>query len=136
MPLVEPWVLVVILNTESGFANRNLFDELHFDAFHCWGGFQCICFVLSRLGITDTVEVMSLQSSCECIRPTIVHFYDAQGKTTRALRIDFPPESAHPSLDKSPCNLTVNVTVQLNSGLTIVTSLRFLHTKRVQGAVW
>lgn len=92
-----------------------------------------LCVPLSRLGISDSDEVLSVQTSCECTRPSVVQFDESPSKTARALRIDFRPEPSTSDSKHAPSNLAVKVTLRFTGGRTTVVTIQFLHTIRASG---
>ncbi len=93
-----------------------------------------LCVPLRRLGIADSDEVITVQSSCDCSLPSIIQFDESPIKTARALRIDFIPEPATASSKRATSNLSVEVTLRLREGRTKVTTIRFVHIVLAQGA--
>jgi len=95
-----------------------------------------LCVPLSRLGIADADEVLSVDTSCDCSRPSIVHFDESPSKTARALRIDFIPEPVTARSKHATSNLSVVVTLRLREGRTTVAKIKikFVHIVRAQGA--
>ncbi len=87
-----------------------------------------LCVPLSRLGIAETDEVMSVQTSCECIQASIVQFYESTSNTARALRVDFRPEPATADMIHVPSNLIVKVILQFSGSRTKEATIQFLHT--------
>ena len=47
------------------------------------------CIPLSRVGVVESSEVLSVTSTCECCIPSVVQYVEVDGATGRALRIDF-----------------------------------------------
>ena len=89
------------------------------------------CVPLSRLGVTDFEEVVSLDSSCECTQFSIVRFDETAGGAARGLRISFIPGATNTK--QVPTNLAVRVNMLLSTRRTVVLSIRLLHTARSTG---
>lgn len=87
-----------------------------------------VCVPLSRLGIADSDELLSVQSSCECVRPSLVYFDKFLGNTARAMRIDFRPGGTNADSKHTPSNLAIEVTIKLANGKDKSASIRFLQT--------
>jgi hypothetical protein len=89
------------------------------------------CVPLNRVGIMDADKVISVKSSCECVRPLIVEYYEKPTEIGRALRIDFATEPKVEDSPAAPVNLAVAVTFELEGGRAKTASIRFLHTTMV-----
>ena len=86
-----------------------------------------LCVPLTQLGIADSDEVLSVNTSCECTHVSIVQFGKSSTTTARALRIDFRSETATSDSKQALSNLAVKVTLQLSNGHTAVATIQFLH---------
>ncbi len=91
-----------------------------------------MCVPLSRMGIGELDEVLSVKSSCECADPTIVRFEEASRNVARALHLKFAPELAMLNAGVAPSNLGVVIKLELSSGRTASATIQFLHTKQVK----
>jgi len=87
-----------------------------------------LCVPLRRLGIADSDEVLSVITSCECTDPSIVRFNESRNKVSRALYVKFAPESAIPTVEPTPLNLGVVITLEMSSGQITSATIQFLHT--------
>jgi hypothetical protein len=91
-----------------------------------------LCVPLSRLGIDSADRIERIDSSCDCVRPRLVHFLDQNGQKARALRLDFVPNSNPPS-DHKPSE---TFALQVELGLVIANSevklvVDFLHALNI-----
>ena len=93
-----------------------------------------LCVPLSRLGIADSNEVLSVFTSCECTRASIVHIDVSSTKTVQLLRIDFLPEPATAGSQRATSNLSVEVTLRPREGRTTAAKIQFMYAIRAQGA--
>ena len=89
-----------------------------------------LCLPLSRFGITNSDEVLSVRSSCECTRVSIVKYRDTAYGTGSGLRIDFVPEVSVSSSAFVPAELAIDVTFEFVDGRSTIASIHFLHTQR------
>ncbi len=86
-----------------------------------------VCFPLEKLGIEAGREIVSITSSCECVRPSVVHYLQQSGVDGVAMRLDFIEDSK--SRDKvDPIPLAVVITVQCASRAVQSVTIQFLHT--------
>ena len=92
--------------------------------------YQCVR--LSRFGIMESESVISVKSSCDCVKPAIVEFYEANAEVSRALRIDFVPEPVSSSFGPVSANLLVELTFELDGASTKAASIKFLHATTVK----
>ncbi len=86
-----------------------------------------LCVPLSRFGIASSHEVLSVQSSCACLRPSIVHYHESTNNISRALRIDFVQETRSANSNFVPASLAVEITMRLSGGECVLARIRFLH---------
>ncbi len=86
------------------------------------------CIPLSRLGVSDSDQLISVKSSCECVNPAIVEFRETTTKVARALRIDFVSDPMPSGSVAAPVNLSVDVTFELSDGSVKTASIKFLLT--------
>ena len=63
------------------------------------------CIPLQRLGVSNPGDVISVKSSCDCIRASIVSYKRTSNETKSALRVDFVQTNSNPD----PSNLGVQV---------------------------
>jgi hypothetical protein len=93
-----------------------------------------LCVPFSRLGIVNSDAVVSLKSSCECVRPSIVQFAESSDTIGRALRLDVRSVPVTVGSSLLPSKLSVEVHLQLDNGQSATTKIQFLHTTRAQGS--
>ncbi len=89
------------------------------------------CFCLERFGIKSTEDLRAVESSCECLRPSIVSFYDPRGKSAKALRLDFLPEPKVPASDSKSTSLAIRVSLIFHSGDRREVDVLFLESNAV-----
>jgi len=86
-----------------------------------------LCIPLERLGIGSAQEILSIKSSCECVRPSAVRYVRQISQDGVALRLDFVKDSqAQDNMD--PVSLAVTIKLQLASGIEQSVTIQFLHT--------
>ncbi len=86
-----------------------------------------LCFPIEKFGIDSTQEILTIKSSCECVRPSVVRYQRQQSEEGVALRFDFVEDSQ--AQDKeSPVSLAVTIKLQLVSGIEQSVTIQFLHT--------
>ncbi len=90
-----------------------------------------LCVPLSRLGISSADEVLAVNSSCECTRPSIIEYQETRAQSARALRVDFEPEPGMAGSQAAPMNLAVEVSLELGAGRRATATIQFLHTQVV-----
>lgn len=52
-----------------------------------------VCISLDKLGLDDDEEIVSIESSCICVRPSVVCYLKRKSEVRHALRLDFVKES-------------------------------------------
>ena len=57
-----------------------------------------LCFPLDRFNIASAKLVQNIESSCDCVVPSLVRYIGASGQMTDGLRIDFARESTGSSI--------------------------------------
>jgi hypothetical protein len=109
-----------------------------------------LCFPLKQLGIEEYLSTSRVESSCDCVEATVVHYLDPAGSRCPALLLRFRQESVtqegesdelnggqevHGKLESgldslavTPVNLGVDVTIDLESGRRVHSTVNFLHT--------
>jgi len=86
-----------------------------------------LCFPLEKLGIEVGKEIVSITSSCECVRPSVVRYLQRTGADGVAIRLDFIEDSK--TRDKvDPISLAVVITVKFASRAEQSVTMQFLHT--------
>lgn len=89
------------------------------------------CIPLDKLRVSGTV--VSLYSTCECIRPSIVDYQATSRETKKALYLDLQPPESDSNLDESSNNLSVIVTLIIDDGTTQTVVIDVVHARRVKG---
>ncbi len=84
-----------------------------------------LCIPLSRFGVADSEEVLSVETSCDCTQPSIVSVNEAAERKSKGLRFDFVSEKNLVHL--KPSQLAVSVTIRLKDRKALA-SVRFLRT--------
>lgn len=89
-------------------------EPLEFDAgilFADESNYLCIPF--DRLGLTDSTQVASIATSCECVRGSVVSFLTPDEMVARAVRLDFAPEAQSLNSPFIPVALSVEVMIKI-----------------------
>jgi hypothetical protein len=93
------------------------------------------CLPLEQIGLPPDAEIVSLQSSCECVRPRLVQYVQDRQRIGQAILLEYVPEvsAADTSLLDSPrefeaVHLSVIVEVVLSDGVKHDFVLNLLHT--------
>jgi len=68
-----------------------------------------LCIPLSRFGIASSGEIESLDSSCECVKPTLVHYSDTAATVADGLLLEFVAEDHASDSTPQPMHLAVDV---------------------------
>lgn len=82
------------------------------------------CFSFSDIGLTDEAVVENLQSSCECVKPSLIHYLAADQQGCTGVLLEFIPGwegrvtslSVHPEVRAA--RLGINVDLKLAGGKT------------------
>ena len=88
------------------------------------------CLPIERLGIEADETLISVESSCECIQPSLVKFVGSDGSHQPAILLEYVDESAGSGNASNPqsMNLGVIITVELASGKANDFTVTLLHT--------
>lgn len=86
-----------------------------------------LCIPLEKLGIDSAQEILSIKSSCECVRPSAVRYVRQISQDGVALRLDFVKDSQTQD-NSDPVSLAVSIKLQLASGIEHSVTIQFLHT--------
>ncbi len=86
-----------------------------------------VCILLSRLGVSDSAEIDSIQSSCDCTVASIVAIRESATRTREAIRIDFKQGG---STERSS-SLQVQFTINTWNGDSRNFAIRFLSTSQL-----
>lgn len=92
------------------------------------------CFSLSDIGLAEGAGVESMQSSCVCVKPSLVRYLAADQQSRTGVLLEFVPEpvdqtaalGVHP--ETRAALLAVRVDLQLADGRTHRFTVNLLHT--------
>ena len=87
-----------------------------------------VCLPLEKLGIDPSQVIVSIKSSCECVRPSVVRFLQRRSQEGVALRLDFVEDTQGQKDETSPSSLAVEIKFQFASGSEHSVTIQFLHT--------
>ena len=85
------------------------------------------CLPLSRIGIASSGEIESLDSSCECVKPTLVRYSDMSATVADGLMLEFVTEDHASGSVPEPMHLAVDVKLKLFGGKSRTVTVNFLH---------
>jgi len=91
------------------------------------GQITSYCLPLSRIGIASSREIESLDSSCECVKPTLVRYSDTRATVADGLLLEFVAEDNASESEPGPMPLAVDVKLMLYSNESRTFTLNFLH---------
>jgi hypothetical protein len=97
-----------------------------------------LCFPLERFGLERADEVLSVASTCDCIRPQLVEYLTAEKSSDRAVLLEFKHnESSKKSgySDRLPAKLGVTIELKLSDGRLRSLALRLLLTSLTKESV-
>ncbi len=88
-----------------------------------------LCIPFEKLGIESGKEIVSIKSSCECVRPSVVHYLLRKSEEGIALRLDFVEvEDWKSQVEVNPNSLGVKIEFQFASGTEQSVTIQFLQT--------
>lgn len=109
-----------------------------------------LCFPLKQLGVEEHLSTNRVESSCECVEATIVHYLDptvgrcpalllrfrqesvvqeaVSGELSETREVRRNPDKGFESAPITPVNLGVDVTIDLENGRQVNYTVNFLHT--------
>lgn len=90
-----------------------------------------LCLPFADLGLERRAEVVDLESSCECVHPSLVDYAEVDGQRRPAVLLEFVPESDGDSTDHSElraARMGVFVEATLASGQVYRFTVDLLHT--------
>lgn len=90
-----------------------------------------VCLPLQKLGIDRSQAIVSIKSTCECVRPSIVRFLERRSQEGVALRLDFVEDIRGHAHEIDPRSLAVEIKLQFASGTDQTVTIQFLHTMQV-----
>jgi hypothetical protein len=92
------------------------------------------CLPLEQIGLPPDAEIVSLQSSCECVRPRLVQYVADRQRIGQAILLEYIPEVSSAGVDREvsaseiqPANLGVVVEVGLAGGTSYDFNFNFLY---------
>jgi hypothetical protein len=93
------------------------------------------CLPLEQVSLPPDAEIVSLQSSCDCVRPHIVQYLADSQRVGQAILLEYIPEVSSAGVDREdgaseiqPANLGVVVEVGLAGGEKQCFTANLLHT--------
>jgi len=90
-----------------------------------------LCFPLDRFGVASAELFDHLESSCQCVRPSLVRYVGPSGQTIDGLRFDFVHDAAVRESVTNPSSLAVEVRLSLTDSDVRVITVQFLQTKAI-----
>jgi len=98
-----------------------------------------LCIPQDRVGLPHDATIVSLTSSCDCIKPRSVLFMTPNAGYARGILLEVLPNDHAPDLESgsqskvhSPMNLGVIVEAELANGQTHAISVELLHTNLIE----
>ncbi|HAC92291.1 MAG TPA: hypothetical protein DCF63_16930 [Planctomycetaceae bacterium] len=93
-----------------------------------------LCVPLSRIGGLATADILSMESSCDCVRPSLVRYLDSTGEEVGGLRLDFLREQGNKIISGTKPNnatiLSVELKLNLRDSEERTLDVNFLQTHR------
>ena len=86
-----------------------------------------LCFPLSRFGISRAENIEAVDSSCDCLKPSIVRYPNTSATVADGLLFEFPIDYHTPNEASQPMHLGVEVNLRLVTGNTLTVTVNFLH---------
>ena len=90
-----------------------------------------LCIPLEKLRINPAQEILSVKSSCECVRPSVVRFLQRRSQEGVALRLDFVEDTKGQEDETSPSSLAGEIKFEFASGTEQSVTIQFLHTRKM-----
>ena len=87
-----------------------------------------LCIPLQKLGIDPSQEIVSIKSSCECVRPSVIRFLQRRSQERVTFRLDFVEDTQGHADETSPSSLGVEIKLQFASRTEHSVTVQFLHT--------
>ena len=98
-----------------------------------------LCLPLERVGLDSAADVVAINSSCECVRATVIEYLAAKDSPAQAILLEFVADVVEPKDNKSsedqkyhPASLRVIFDVSLSNGESHKFSADLLHTKLIR----
>ena len=82
---------------------------------------------LSRIGLSSSAEIETLDSSCECVKPTLVRYSVTSTTVADGLLLEFVAEDHSSDSTPQPVHLAVDVKLMLVGGKSRAVTVHFLH---------
>ncbi|MEZ6034944.1 MAG: hypothetical protein R3C17_17770 [Planctomycetaceae bacterium] len=89
------------------------------------------CVPLSRLGLTSSDEIELVNSSCECIKPSLVRYAATSTAIVDGLKLEFVAEEHTPDTLSQPLHLAIDVTLKLGGDKVRTVTIKLIHTQLV-----
>ena len=86
-----------------------------------------LCLPLSRFGISNSDDIETIVSSCECVKPSLVRYSDSSTTTADGVLFEFIPDEVPPDTTPQPMGLGVVTTFTMVGGETRTVTVNFLH---------
>jgi len=114
--------------TASDSQIQQLSDRCEIDAgvVFC-GRAASYCMPLSRIGLSSSGEIATLDSSCECVKPTLVRYSVTSTTVAEGLLLEFVAEEQSSDSTPQPVHLAVEVKLKLVGGKSRTVTVNFLH---------
>ena len=90
-----------------------------------------LCLPLELVGLTSTDQVISITSSCECIRPRVVRYATSANSEASGILLEYVAEHGTSALEPQPVNLGVILEFKLSGGGIHKFTVDLLHTHLV-----
>jgi hypothetical protein len=97
------------------------------------------CLPLEQVGLPPDAEIVSLESSCECVQPRMVQYVAGRQRVGQAILLEYVPEVSSAEVDRKisqsevqPTNLGVIVEIGLADGTKYDFTVKLLHTQLCQ----
>lgn len=93
-----------------------------------------LCLTLEEVGLRSIDEVVSVDSSCDCVAPRMVKYQASESASARGILVEFLDESVGKALHGStaPAHLGVIVTATLADGREHDFVVNLLHTHLIE----
>lgn len=92
---------------------------------------SCLCLPLSRFGVSDRLDVKTISSSCDCVRPSLVRYRSSSTESADGVWLDFIPECADSVVAPEPKRLGIELTVTMVDDRTRTITVNFLQSAGV-----
>jgi len=88
-----------------------------------------LCIPVSRFGLSNSDDIETIVSSCECVKPSLVRYSDSSTSAADGVLFEFTSDEASPDTTPQPMGLGVLVTCFMVGGETHIATVNFLHTR-------